>query len=102
MNPVHKSITEEGLDKSVEAERFKWADVSLPYGSGTDGKDKRRESTMVGPVHLREENCGGSIGFKEETIPDKVMRMYERKIDIQSEIHTWDDSPSGIWCVAFH
>ena len=102
LTPDHKILTEEGWVKSVEADRFNWADVSLPYGSGTDGKYKRRESTMVVPVHLREENCGGSIGFKEETIPDKVMRMYERKIDIQSEIHTWDDSPSGIWCVAFH
>ena len=54
---------------------------------------------VVVPVHLREENCGGSVGFKEETIPNKVMRMHERKIDIQSEIHTWDDSSSGIWVV---
>lgn len=100
--PDHKILTEEGWRKCVEADRFNWADVSLPYGSGTDRKYKRRESTMVVPVHLREENCGGSVGFKEETIPNKVMRMHERKIDIQSEIHAWDDSSSGIWCVAFH
>ena len=102
LTPDHKILTEEGWRKCVEADRFNWADVSLPYGSGTDRKYKRRESTMGVPVHLREENCGGSVGFKEETIPNKVMRMHERKIDIQSEIHAWDDSSSGIWCVAFH
>ena len=102
LTPDHKILTEEGWVKCVEADRFNWADVSLPYGSGTDRKYKRRESTMAVPVHLREENCGGGVGFKEETIPDKVMRMHERKIDIQSKIHAWDDSSSGIWCVAFH
>lgn len=102
LTPDHKILTEEGWRKCVEADRFNWAEVSLPYGFGTGREHKGRENTMAVSVRLRTKNRGGSIGPKEEALFNKIMRLHEFISDSKSKKNSRDVPSSGVGCLALY
>lgn len=102
LTPDHKILTEEGWMECVKADRFNWAEVSLPYGFGTGREHKGRENTMAVSVRLRTKNRGGSIGPKEEALFNKIMRLHEFISDSKSKKNSRDVPSSGVGCLALY
>ena len=78
LTPDHKILTEEGWMECVKADRFNWAEVSLPYGFGTGREHKGREKhNGCVSAFADEKSVVGSIGPKEEALFNKIMRLHE-------------------------
>lgn len=75
-------------------------EVQLSDGARTGREYKTGKDAMAVPMRVRKTGDCSSIGFDEEEISDKVVRVHERRVDFCGKNNSWDEPSSGMGSVA--